>query len=315
LVNLDKEKEIEKLLEEGILTWDQICEKLHVSPNSISKVNKRLEQTQAPKEKSNRTKAFEMYHQGYTTYQVATELDIPSEEAEKYQLEYWKLIGMNELAELYRDNRDSVKSVINLHYELDARGTSVAKVYEQLKRLDSLRKLGLKEQALASNITTTQIQLDHLTQQRQIAENRLYSVFQSNLSANQANADLLNNNHLLCEENERCMRALDIIMSSGGYNLVRSVARSEIMMTMSLESKLIPTVAACVVKALTNNPELQSILSYPYASESIMGAGTNSYLPTTESQLIEESKFFYDQIKKYFVSKVANSAIDTLGRN
>jgi hypothetical protein len=315
LVNLDKEKEIEKLLKEGVLTWDQICQKTHSSPNTISKVDKQMKQNQSPKEKSNRTKALEMYHQGYTTYQVATGLDIPAEEAERCQLEYWKLIGMNELAELYGDNRDSIKSAIDLHYELDARGTSVAKVCEELKRLDSLRKLGLRGQAIATNITTAQIQLDHLIQQRLIAENQLNSIQQAILSAKQANADLLNNNHLLREENERCRRALHILMTSDGYNLVRSIARSEIIATMSLESQLVPTVAACVVKALTNNPQLQSILSYPYASESIMSAGTNSYLPTTESELVKESSSIYDQIKKHLVRTVVNSTIDTLGRN
>ncbi len=274
-----------------------------------------MKQIQSPKEKSNRTKALEMYHQGYNTYQVATELDIPAEEAERYQLEYWKLIGMNELAELYGDNRDSIKSVINLHYELDARGTTVKQVFEYSKKLDSVRNLDAKKQTIIESIGFYQYQLDHLRQQQLVAGNQLKSLQGSIITLQRANGRLVDENQFLLEENQRYRFPLNAVMSSDGYEKIRKIAHSEITTVMKFDSLLVPAVAASVVKALTTYPQLQSLLSYPYAWQEIFRVGSNPNLPTTESQLLEESRNLYYQTKKYFIRSAEGNTIDTLSRN
>jgi hypothetical protein len=314
LNNKEKEELIRKLLEEG-LTYDKIAKQAQVSPNRIKQVRDQLEKSKLPKEKSDRSKALEMYNQSRTPFQVATELDISPTDAEKYQLEYWGLMGMNEFAEAYKDNKDSIKSVINLKYELDAKGTTVGKVFEDLKKLDSLAYLEGREQTIAKNIAITQVQLDHFIQQKRIIENELNIVQHAGRVAQLANTNLLNDNHQLHEEVERCRRVLDIMMSSGGFNMVRSIARSEIKTIVNRESTLISSAAASVVKALTDNPELQSIFSYPYAWQEIMRVGNNAFPPTRESQLIQESRYFYDLIKKNITRTGVSSTIDTLGRN
>jgi hypothetical protein len=104
-----------------------------------------LEQSLAPKVKSDRTKALEMYNQKRTPFEVATELDIPPEDARRYKREYWKLKGIADLEEVYQDTNGSIGPLINLHYELNARGTTVNQVFVELKKLDSVLQLKRKK--------------------------------------------------------------------------------------------------------------------------------------------------------------------------
>lgn len=98
-----------------------------------------------PKEKSPRTKALVMYALGRTPFEVATELDMSTQEAERCHLDYWTLNGMKELAEVYTDNRGSIMSLVYLHYEIDARGTNVREVFEALKKVKSNGNLKAEE--------------------------------------------------------------------------------------------------------------------------------------------------------------------------
>jgi hypothetical protein len=160
----EKDQLIEKLLESD-MTWDQICKEAHVSPNRIKKVRDRREQSLAPKVKSVRTRALEMYHKHRIQLKVATELDISPQDAETYQQEYWMLMGMADLAQVYRDNKSSIGPLINLHYELDARGLTVGQVFENLKKLNSIHYLESKKQALEGNVWLQQSRLRVLRQE------------------------------------------------------------------------------------------------------------------------------------------------------
>lgn len=44
-------------------------------------------------------------------------------------------MGMKELAEVYTENRGSIMSLVDLHYEIDARGMDVGQVFEALKKV------------------------------------------------------------------------------------------------------------------------------------------------------------------------------------
>jgi hypothetical protein len=147
----EKEKLIETLLESG-LTWDQIAKRAHVLPNRIKKVRDRLDERLAPKVKSDRSKAFQMYKAKRTPNDVVIDLDITAQDAEKYELEYWRLTGMAGLEQMYLDNEESIQSMIDLHDKLRAMGLTRRKALEYLEMLKSIDDLESKKEALQGNI-------------------------------------------------------------------------------------------------------------------------------------------------------------------
>jgi len=70
------------MLEQG-KTWNMIMKEVRVGPDAIKKV----------KEVITRSEAFEMFDKNCLLQQVALKLDISSDKAKKYHLEYLELKG------------------------------------------------------------------------------------------------------------------------------------------------------------------------------------------------------------------------------
>lgn len=156
---------------------------------------------------------------------------------------------MSEFAEVYQENKGSIKPLINLHYELDARCLTVRDVVEQLKTRTSIRELEARQQAIQKYIEIEQYRLEELRQQRQYAEKQLGDIQYANRAEQQTNLSLRADNQFFREANERCKSALDVTMSSRDYGKIQAIARSEITAILDTKSVLVSTAAASVVKA------------------------------------------------------------------
>jgi hypothetical protein len=115
MVTRDKEQLIRKLLKEG-KNWNYICKEARCSPNTIEKVNQKS-QIRAPKIKSKRSDALQMYHKGYSPLDIAVKLDISADEAESYKIEYWKLKNMDDFEAIYKKYKNAPPNKINLSIE------------------------------------------------------------------------------------------------------------------------------------------------------------------------------------------------------
>lgn len=110
----NKEERIAELLKQN-KTWNQIMKEVHVGPQTIKKVKDSI--TPAPPSK--RIQAFQMLNGGSTLYDVSFNLDISSEEAKRYQLEYLELKGEKELVSLLKDK--DISNLISISREIKVR--------------------------------------------------------------------------------------------------------------------------------------------------------------------------------------------------
>ena len=84
MVRRDKEQLIRKLLKGGS-DWEHIRKVAHCSPNTIQKVQEKSKKIRAPKIRSKRSEALQLYDKGCIPLHVAIKLDIPADEAENYK--------------------------------------------------------------------------------------------------------------------------------------------------------------------------------------------------------------------------------------
>jgi hypothetical protein len=77
-----------------------------------------------------------MYNGGHTTYEVATELDITPDKAEKYRFDYGRLHDTDEFELFYKEVKGRVGPIISLHNELMAKNLNVGNVMERAKKID-----------------------------------------------------------------------------------------------------------------------------------------------------------------------------------
>ena len=151
MVRRDKEQLIRKLLKGGS-DWEHIRKVAHCSPNTIQKVQEKSKQIRAPKIKSKRSEALQLYDKGCIPLHVAIKLDIPADEAENYKIEYWKLNYMNEFEQVYRDNKDSLPLIISKLNELQARNISLDQLSQAIHLVSIMSQLHSEFQQLNNEI-------------------------------------------------------------------------------------------------------------------------------------------------------------------
>ena len=105
-----------------------------MSPNQIRAIIKKHEEKSNPianekKQLSLSSKAYKLYSKGKTNVEVAIKLDIPQVQATLFQLEYCRLIELDDFESLYVRTRGKVTPLYKLYEELVIkRGMSIEQV-------------------------------------------------------------------------------------------------------------------------------------------------------------------------------------------
>ncbi|MGA8844761.1 MAG: hypothetical protein WB511_14345, partial [Nitrososphaeraceae archaeon] len=169
----DKERLIIKLYREE-RNWNYIAEASHSSISTIKKVIDKYEQPIAPKLKSDRSRALQMYSKNHTPLEVAIKLGISAEEAEKYQQEFWRLTGMTMLSEMYNKYRESLSIIISKIYELGITDFSVEKLLVILKLGDSIQEIQTKLEDLTNKFQVKQSAYQGMQEESSNVQRRLF---------------------------------------------------------------------------------------------------------------------------------------------
>ncbi|HEY7572954.1 MAG TPA: hypothetical protein VH796_16465 [Nitrososphaeraceae archaeon] len=76
--------------------------------------------------------AYRLFSEGKTPIEVAIILNIREPEATQFNLEYWKLIRLDSLYRIYRENNGSISTLVELHRRMKAEGLTVEHVIKLL---------------------------------------------------------------------------------------------------------------------------------------------------------------------------------------
>jgi hypothetical protein len=100
-------------------TRRQIAETVHMSFKDIADtINEYTGEDRKhinKSEKSNDSRAFELFLQGKQSVEVAIELDIPADQVEVLHVQYWRLSKLDDLEELYYEAGYSLPLLLQLH--------------------------------------------------------------------------------------------------------------------------------------------------------------------------------------------------------
>jgi transposase len=96
-------------------TRRQIAEAVHMSFKDIADIINEYtgEEKQANKpEKSEDSRAFELFLQGKQSVEVAIELDMPADKVEELHVQYWRLSKLDDLEILYHETKYSLSLLL-----------------------------------------------------------------------------------------------------------------------------------------------------------------------------------------------------------
>ena len=112
-----------------------------------------------------------MFDKNYLLQQVALKLDIPSDKAKKYHLEYLELKGQHELVHLLNDK--DISNLVPIAREIKARGLSCEQMETALKISISVRQLEHERAELSDTIRVERNKYVKLVEEKSITENQL----------------------------------------------------------------------------------------------------------------------------------------------
>jgi transposase len=118
LLNKHQKKALVIELYEQGKTRRQIAEVVHMSFKDIADIINEYtgEDKQVNKpEKSNDTRALELFLQDKQSVEVAIELDMPADKVEELHVQYWRLSKLDDLEELYHETEYSLSLLLQLH--------------------------------------------------------------------------------------------------------------------------------------------------------------------------------------------------------
>lgn len=163
-------------------SFRQIMKKTHFSPNKISELKKEVFGIDVdPKH----TQAYRLFHnENKRILDVALELGLVQEQAEKYYVEYLKMRGKDQLLSLFYANEEKIQPLLTLQEALNVEGISeedyetlIAKIkykeppeWQKLVLDKEIKSLIAQESEIKSNIMKAQIM--HANIERQCRKER-----------------------------------------------------------------------------------------------------------------------------------------------
>lgn len=150
--NSEKEKKVIDLYKEG-KTVREIAKIVHMSFGTIGSLTKKYENEVKHKDDrknsviSEETKAIRLFSEGKTPADVKIELDMPTEEVERFYKDYWKLRGLHQLYHYYENEiKKDLSSFLRLYKRTKQLGISNEVIIQALRDINELPLINMAAQ-------------------------------------------------------------------------------------------------------------------------------------------------------------------------
>src|SRR5919198_5855503 len=116
-------------------TYREIAKEARISPRDIGMIlNKASRESQSEHSMSVSSQAYKMFSEGWTPMQVAIALNLRENEVTQYHKEYWSLMKLDALNQIYQEiGGDNIWHFVELYGLTKAAGMTVSHVINLLK--------------------------------------------------------------------------------------------------------------------------------------------------------------------------------------
>src|SRR5215217_3130036 len=259
LTNLEKWNLVKKLLIEG-KTFREIQSIVHVSPNFITKVkiaefgenfiDSEKEDLKKNKKLSKTTQAIDLFYKGKTSREVLLELDIIIDEVKKAQVDYLKLLNLDNLSEIVQNNKNSnlLKEFNNLFTIFKELGIDTIEKIRKIKDLvEDYPNLNYEISNLNTNIHNLKAQKK---EHEQVLNDIEYQISLANASLNEIE-DKIKNKKIILKNLELLV---DKMKNPEAYNNFKKIIDPIIKDEFWYKTTVLPLIIISVFEVIRNDP-------------------------------------------------------------
>jgi chaperonin cofactor prefoldin len=160
----EKEEHVIQLHSEG-RSIREIARVVHMSFGGIGAIIKKKtklvrgqleEEDDDIKLKSKTTQAYRLFSEGETPVKVAIALDLPADQVRAIYQEYWELVGMGKLAEIYEEVKYDLHDLLRFYRMVKALGMEKQEIISilDLVKNNQLQNLQREAERIRSEINT-----------------------------------------------------------------------------------------------------------------------------------------------------------------
>lgn len=288
-------------------TRPEIAHIVRMSLTTIQSIIKRYTDSLPSQLRSKSSEALTLFKDGLDPLSVAIELDIPAAEAESYYLEYIRLTGLSDLANIYKDIRDFVADFVSFYREVKSRNITIDNVKAAVNASINLPYI-LNQQAMASsNLQQTQSSLFY-TKVACSQLNNQYEILQRSVGLESSKYNSINQQvRILSGEHARLSSIINWLQKSKDYQDLKEIVQAESMSIIKDHDLIIGLSVAAVINALKR----ESSLTFTN-SQQFVGEYTNNssiYQADLSDTIIKSAKAILDEILTYLGERIFHHTI------
>jgi hypothetical protein len=338
LSRTEKEKRVIELYQQG-KTIREISREVHMSFAGIGSITKKVrglqddndgkskEQDKAPTALSKDTQAFALFSEGKKPVEVVIKLDLGADVVHRLYPQFWKLEGLYQLNQVYKEIRRYLPSFLKLfRLRKQQRIMSEQDVVEALKFGKELPQLKDQFHLLIEEIDSLEYRRNSLRTALSALQNQIFAARDS-LKLYQSALD---------EAHKKLAQLEKIKNNNKNYQHIEKLAEQKANDILSNKKAILTTVVISVLAALKNEPEKQLVIydlfynnknnnCYPsnnnddfvsYATKIMSSSSPENYLPSlVHRKVFEIAEKFYDMLLKVAVNNTIYPLASTPSRS
>ena len=271
LSRTEKEKRVIELYQQG-KTIREIAQEVHMSFASIGSIIRKVrglqdnndgkskEQDKAPTALSKDTQAFALFSEDKKPIEVVIELDIKADEVNKLYQQFWKLEGLYQLNQVYKEIKRYLPSFLKLfRITKQQRMISEKEVVDALKFGKELPQLKDQFQLLIEEIQRLEYRRNSLRTALSALQNQTSAAEDSLRLYESAVDDKIQS---IAEAHKKFAQLENKKNNSKDYRKIERLAEEKANDILNNKKAILMTAVIAVLGALRNHPNKQQLLIY-----------------------------------------------------
>lgn len=248
--------------------------------------------------------AYRLFHAGKTPIDVATTLPLRFEDVEAFYTEYWRLIGLYQLFQLYGELGESrnLWTFVELYKLMKSKEILVTEFVDNMQDIKEIRQIRLKLEDSNEELKSLKEEKDQRTGEVQDLSQQERDI-RKNISALQEKFNPLSANVRRLENIETGLKTEGAIRRAGEHAEARTKA------VFSDKAILLAIALEALIRAMRMNKGRTFSLLYPEEVAQLRAiAGEHSSLPEDVKELLLIARDIFDKLLEKVVEESVNLA-------
>jgi archaellum component FlaC len=200
-------------------------------------------------------KAYNLFDEGKSPLEVATELNLPGPQVQEYYVEYLKMMRMYKLVTIYHEHQDSMGYFLKLTRLGKEQGVTPEQMIKLVEMADSIHKLQDKLRRLQAEISDISTRISEGQEELKNLHNEISNTKEKLELVKKTFNIKYEELKEVCSQLQKLQNYVEQFISDQDYQELESLVRSEVEKTLLDNRKLLQNAFFSLLLALRNHPD------------------------------------------------------------